>query len=688
MAFLKATRSFREAAEEAATAVDIYIRAASSSDKCSGSNSKDASCQKPVSENAVTIAVSVVVPVVVICAVLGYFLYRNYRKDKKEQLDEDPDFFENGEATALPDIDKEYQLENPFEADDTAKFPRPRPGSRAIYGNESHNRSNLTLPNSLGTEKRFDSFVLPYQNQTASKADLDEFARHIGVVDRASTLYMDSRNSSQTNLAGDVHSHISPTKKKPLPSPTVTSISPTKKLRDYTNLPNLSSTAITLDPAPLSHVTVHDRDAVSSNSSSSHEFDIKYEHESQSALVHDGYDTATSSRIVSDKTKTEAETTLDTTVDSPFGDSKSIGNVATSETKQDGKSVHIKKEVRISDFNMLLNDNSAVELSNLDPEEEKMLAQQEEEVKRMKSIYQVYFDRGKSMKVSSAKINEDEEENQPVVPQIVVPEDESEKKPIPAEEPDSHLKINNELKVNNDYEKRMTTASSIYTENVLFNADDAHGGQYPHQQFQYQDYNQYPAYDEYGQPIQYQYQPDPNGQYQMHNGQYTEEYIQPAELPPLQKLRNPSDFRKSTLQTYTDFEPHMKGSPMVGQKAAFDPVTQQEVWASPSVSQETFARPNESSATLATSGSGTTPSASQLARQSVVMTNPTAIPKRTKFRPAGGINVPAPAHPYGGPYQQQYHGGNEQFLDVGASDNDLIPGNRKSDIRRMMNSSF
>lgn len=698
--YLKPTRSLREAAEKAAKSVDIHVRAASSSSsKCSGKNSNDPSCQKPVSENAVVIAVSVVVPIVVICMVLGYFWYRNYRKYKKEELDQDPDFFENGEATALPDLSKQYELENPFEADDTAKFPRPRPGSRAVYGSNGHNHSEVSLPQSYTNEKRFDSFVLPYSNQTASKADLDEFARHIGVTDRASTLYLDSRNSSVTNLdGGAASSYISPTKKNhkhnQLPSPTVmTSPSPKKKPRDYAHLPNLSETALALGSAPVVERLADDGD---SSSSSTNDFDIKYENNnSRSALVEErDDDTATSSRVVSDKTKMETETTLNTTMESPFVESKDINNRNDNENNHDNdKTVTAKKSVRISDFNMLLNDSSAAELSNMDPEEEEVLAQQEEEVKRMKSIYQVYFDRNKSMKVNNKENNNSNDvENHPPMPQIVLPEEAGEDSSslTPNEEdPDGHLKINKELKANNDYEKRFTTASSIYTENVLFNADEGNNTQYPHQQqFEYQNYNQYPVYDQYGQPIQYQYQLDPN--YPVQSDQYGQEYIPPSELPPLQKLKNASDIRKSTLQTYTDFEPHLKGSALVGQKSAFDPVTQPEVWSSPAISQETFAKPNESVASLPSSSLGTTPSASQLARQSVVMTNPTAIPKKTKFRPAGRINVPAPVQQaYGSPYQQhQFDGSNEQFLDVTGSDSDLIPGNRKSDIRRMMNSSF
>ena len=75
------------------------------------------------------------------------------------------------------------------------------------------------------------------------------------------------------------------------------------------------------------------------------------------------------------------------------------------------------------------------------------------------------------------------------------------------------------------------------------------------------------------------------------------------------------------------------------------------------------------------------PSASQMARSSVVMLNPvTEITKQRKFKPAGSIprinNNPRPG------YQQFGHS------DLNGPESDLLPGNRKSDVRRMMNSNF
>ena len=71
------------------------------------------------------------------------------------------------------------------------------------------------------------------------------------------------------------------------------------------------------------------------------------------------------------------------------------------------------------------------------------------------------------------------------------------------------------------------------------------------------------------------------------------------------------------------------------------------------------------------------PSATQVSRSSVVMLNPvTEITKSRKFKPAGSL-----------PNTNQLHA---QFghSDLNGPENDLLPSNRKSDVRRMMNSNF
>ena len=190
-------------------------------------------------------------------------------------------------------------------------------------------------------------------------------------------------------------------------------------------------------------------------------------------------------------------------------------------------------------------------------------------------------------------------------------------------------------------------------------------------------------------------------------------------LPPLQQLRHPSDLRKSTIQTFTDFKPRHKNqnvtSPPMG-KQPFVPIESDGVWTSPisspaMQSQASFQSHQQQQQNHQQSQNGqqdyfsqqnyapqqqqmhhqqqqqqqqqqqphvkAVPSATQLSRSSVVMLNPvTEITKSRKFKPAGSYPSNANLHAQFG------HG------DLNGPENDLLPGNRKSDVRRMMNSNF
>jgi len=68
-----------------------------------------------------------------------------------------------------------------------------------------------------------------------------------------------------------------------------------------------------------------------------------------------------------------------------------------------------------------------------------------------------------------------------------------------------------------------------------------------------------------------------------------------------------------------------------------------------------------------------------LARTSVVMLNPVSeITPLRKFKPAGSL-------PSGVPSQAPYYQNSDELAH---SNDDLIPGNRKSAVRRMMNTNF
>ncbi|QEU61550.1 Skg6/Tos2 [Kluyveromyces lactis] len=80
----------------------------SKSSKCTGSSQH---CEKPSdSTNTTAVVVAVVVPVVVVGLVLIFILYKVYKRNKKEELeDNDPDF--DGDAEFLPDFGQEFEME-------------------------------------------------------------------------------------------------------------------------------------------------------------------------------------------------------------------------------------------------------------------------------------------------------------------------------------------------------------------------------------------------------------------------------------------------------------------------------------------------------------------------------------------------------------------------------------------------
>lgn len=67
-----------------------------------------------------------------------------------------------------------------------------------------------------------------------------------------------------------------------------------------------------------------------------------------------------------------------------------------------------------------------------------------------------------------------------------------------------------------------------------------------------------------------------------------------------------------------------------------------------------------------------------------MMINPTEITQLRKFKPAGSL----PSGSSSSPMNVSTPSFNAGQSSYGASENDLIPGNRKSDVRRMMNSNF
>lgn len=594
--------------------VVLAERAPSSSDPCKHSNAHG--CTKPVAENSLTIALAVVIPVVVIMAILGFFLYKNYRKDKKEAMEHDPDFDENGEATALPDFPKgrPFPMEDPFHNRNSVRYPQ-----------SGFNRSTPSLVATTHGDPYLDNFVLPYHHQTGSKVSLDDYARNFGSNPGYSNRVSVAR-TRDSSLSGfhvpnllsiptNTNTNTSPQKshlRKELLENSI-SKSPVKRVgdREYTNIPNVSTPSfrhdVTTIKLPGDAESTSSEDDEKDHSSeglihhNSEKFAVSYENESdnlresssqsfesvhndhrdrsmndqsqsgsrspfddndphtidttaQTADLIEGVNTEKKDarpnkelekqvpRPVSDyaddddiegdfdfstTNNTSHQTVYEVTgddlgnMDNDYEDAEDAEDEGEDEEEdedevedEDSGRLHVpsvkprSRSPRISAFNLLKNDS--------DDENEDLSPEQLEEIKRMKSVYKVYFDK-------------DNENNGQF---------KLEDHPLPNIDLKGQ-RINKHLNMDTDYSKRLTTTSSIYNENPI----------YPHEE-------QY-----YYQPEETQFQE----QYYQDQG-YPEPEARP--LPPLQKLRNASDIRHSTLQTYTDFQPRSKNAAQANSKLA------------------------------------------------------------------------------------------------------------------------
>lgn len=708
---------------------------------CDGKDKNSSQCEKPSNENGLEIGLGVGIPVFLILVVLGFFLWKNYRKQKKESLEHDPDFDENGEATALPDFPA-FTKEDPF-ANRMSGNPFGRNSNFPPMG--GHNRSATDLRSMLtrGAEEGYvDAFMLPYHHQMGSKASLDEYAKQI--INQSSSHNRVSSVASRPFSTQPGSRRVSPQKKTQNLDHTQLS-APVGKLRagDYAHLANQSTNLLATE---FYNTKEHfESDETSGETSKASEpgaqFDVEYENELLPAInstlpkrsergyghpdsdgvesvpdedsdgvesVHDddsddddrGFQRVSSKshqRNVGGDLHEDSKHSLPSfEVQSPFEDTHQIDKQNESEDelqlpvhvrpaeRSDGDfdfsnenlnvdstipdetetSKDIKgmtKSPRMSAFNMLKNfsddedDGAPIEVEN-------MTADQEEELARMKSVYKVYFDRANSMKsVQGDDLNNRSFQADP-------------SQPLPSLDVDN-LKINDELRGDTNYDKRKTTTSSIYEENPIYGDKRDRIVIHPHQKFNAPASNQFAQNEYYAQQ-----------QYAMQNPQHEQQEsydAPPRELRPLKSLPHASDIRNSTIETFTDYQPRAKiSSPSLRNQGLFENGDQSS---SPYMSsQASFASPSSPSmgdvppTIRNTSGQSSKPSPSQLSRTSVVMLNPVSeIKTQRKFKPAGSL--PQGAAPVA------YHHGNDELAH---SNDDLIPGNRKSAVRRMMNTNF
>lgn len=672
--------------------VDLAVRAdsssssskASESNSCKGKNANSSACEKPVNEDGLEIGLGVGIPVFVILCILGFFVLKNYRKNKRESLERDPDFDENGEATALPDFPV-FTKEDPFAG--------PQRGYPMMGANRS--AQELSKFSTRNMDEGYDGFVLPYHHETGSKASLDEYAKQL--MDKTD-FRRDSAVHSRT------YSHMNPGSLRESPQKsqlgatyTAGQNEPVGRLThtDFGHA-NASSTLLGEDKFYNTQETFED---------SQNGFDVKYENEPQ--MADDGIESVKDFSD-SDNDETESEETVreerripSFDVSSPFDDRHDISTpdedadaedaaanttaktdttADSADAPQGSKFVGAPEEADISgvsDASVAANTSGlslkksprVSTLNAMKEDDENMSKEQEEQLARMKSVYQVYFDRSNSVKSEAHGGSFQPDTSQPL-PQI-----------------DGLNKVNATLNADTDYAKRHTTASSVYDAVPVFpdeaeESSNAHpnGQRYPPQnghpvqKGSYRAQNGYPQYPNGSNASPNGHPGYSNGSPSAYPGQTSPEETDsvPAELPPLKSLPHASDIRHSTIETFTDYVPRGK---VTSPSLRFD---SESTFSSPATkSTATFGPASGVPPVLHNPSTDSVPSPSQLARTSVVMLNPVSeIAPLRKYKPAGSL----PSGP-GSPSLASHN-------EWATSSDDLIPANRKSAVRRMMNTNF
>ncbi|ONH70162.1 Protein SKG6 [Cyberlindnera fabianii] len=363
--------------------VNLQIRATSSDDESSSSSKKHTTrkhtksrcndaqrCETGSSTTPLTIALAVTIPTVVFLSIIGFFMFRSYKKGRAESKDDnDPDFY--GETTILPDYpstrptgpndDSLYSHgQNPF-ALDNARYPS---AALAKYNNPSQSRSMSRGSPSMNTvqaDPYYESFTLPYSHNLGSKQSLDEFAKNLGSEyqayqissrpgSRPQSPYR-STNSSALNLA-----HNDP------------------KMRHLTEKSTNSYEGETTDSPYSYNETKVNTDNILDDEQSVVTRDVFADPERSTQQQH-------TDKRNSDMSYLEDEPEhLNTTHDSVLRSQEEATGDQTDDGDDDETAATTSKGVNFD--------------AKADDEDE----EEDEDIKRMKSVYKVYFDRENSVK--------------------------------------------------------------------------------------------------------------------------------------------------------------------------------------------------------------------------------------------------------------------------------------------------
>ncbi|ODQ78476.1 hypothetical protein BABINDRAFT_84916 [Babjeviella inositovora NRRL Y-12698] len=679
----------------------VFIRATLASD-CTNLQE----CEKPTSIPAWGIAITVIVPVLLFVAIIGAFIYRNYRKNQQEAaFDNDPEF--DGDGTILPDYPRDgpYMREmsvqpqvksqsdvylNPFESG-AHNMNHMYANNNGLYSDpmRSVRHSTQDAVSILShTQISANPFVLPYSGQTGSKHSLDEYARNIGAENPA---YNVVKSSSQLSLAHPSQPY-------------------SKRNSSFSTL----SKNLTLNG--IENGVEGYGDGRYDESEARHDASDATSERSDVEATSDRYDTSDNHLLEGQagQSKLSITTNLIDFKDARSGsdvtrDVRSGGYVQSSD-ELDTATLEETHEYGLNTDNrqsFAVNDESKFEIDELSafPEGDRdsmshrnsdtaattargslldgddykhagsrldlvnqvkddLSAKEEEELQRMKSVYKVYFERGNLMKSvgpADELFNKYEEEG-------MVP-------PLPQMQDHAYLTVEHDA-------KRNTVASSVYS----MMEEGYAPAQHPFQKFNPQIHQQYAENRRYAENQGY-----PQGQYQQQpRGYPSEQAPVPENLPSLQLLPTPADFRKSTLETFTNFLPKERtgsAKPKLGLQP-FNPIEHANVWSpvSPSVSEF----PLTMSMTSGTNpmSEKTLPNPAQLARTSIVMMNSAEFGQRKAHKPAGAVStMRAPLTPVMDGNGSAYFPSPEQPVDSMSGQVGIPSTGNDSDLRKALGSN-
>lgn len=533
--------------------------------------------------NTLTICLAVIIPVVVIGLIVGFFAFKAYRRNKKEFEEEanDPDF--NGDNIVLPDYPHYAPPRNVMQSTDSIDGKSNPFNEKSIARPPlAHSQSNISFQ---PYAENMSQFALPFGN---SKDDLDRYSKNLGLDFHEfnypiNKITNSPAGSKANSLAGSRRASYSSSARplsgynKPV-SPTKTEVTVSSNLRKQESA----------NDEYYPHDDTDDKVITETDANT------KTEHDDNASDGDDDYDDDDDD---DDNNNKQENPFHEDTEPSTSPNSSDLSKAAPSSGSNTEYEVLESKD---GDIPQLEPHEVDVPLS---PEEE-------EQLDRMKSVYKVYFSRNGSKRVKrrSGEFITDESQQLP----DIMP-DESQQLPgmeqqVHDEYPTtSHEPVQREdtefAEDSTDY--RASVSSSVYL--PVGESVPPTAGNFAHQQFgnlvqhqpqQYQQYEQYPQqypqqyqqypqqYQQYPQqyqqyPQQYPQYPHPQQQYQPYAHGYASDMrsqqYSAKPLPALEKLPLPHQLNKrtSTLESMTTFtaEKKIRTIPAVPVNQNFDPIS-------------------------------------------------------------------------------------------------------------------